>query len=172
MKNITLANNINIYKTYNKNHKKILKDLKEFCKINNYSEKDFYTPMCLFNPYKNKDNVLKSFYQDTINEFLNFKKITKKFIINTFWINVIVKNVSYGIHNHSDYDFSLVHYLKFNTKDHTGTTFYKDEKKNNPCDVEVECADVVIFDGKINHEALPHNSENIRITSVINFGLI
>lgn len=172
MKNVTLANEINVYKTFNKNNKKILNDLKEFCKINNYSEKDFYKPMCLFNPYKNKDNVLKSFYEDTINEFLTFKKITKKFIITHFWINVIVKNVSYGIHNHSENDFSLVHYLKFNTEEHKGTTFYKDEKKNNPCEVEVECADVVIFDGKINHEALPHNSKNIRITSALSFNLI
>jgi uncharacterized protein YozE (UPF0346 family) len=79
-------------------------------------------------PYKINYEHFFLIYQHYVDEFcLNHFGAGQGWDMDTMWYNVYGKEQDGMQHNHIGADFSAVHYLKFNSEHHRGTTFI-----NNP----------------------------------------
>lgn len=150
--------------------------------------------------YKPNFDRLIEIYQSHIHEYLsNFKfKTDANPISYTFNIAnyTCMKKTDYmQEHSHSDSSFFAVHYLKFNSRVHTPTLLknpitisqYANQLLGRLCDLDdsklenswtqsdyfisVNEGDFVIVPSILRHQVLPSNSEESRITIVVNIKL-
>lgn len=143
-----------------------------------------------FHLEKNIMNTYKHFYSDVIWDFLNEinsnKNSVPKYEISKIWYNMYENETYQEKHDHFPHHFSMIHYLKFNSKKHPGTKFFNPYQSSlllhqsqissrmNQEFLEfndIEEGDIIFFPSYVPHLVKPNMSDEKRITISLNIDL-